>query len=111
MLNGEGNKNCKKKKKKKSVVYYNMKHSSYTFYGKKVSYQRFCCLCSCSVFFTAAGFYLTGFLLTASISHFLTADIKFSCWFSNKIRLFCLFISHSSSFCVIHVSVNIQTRS
>ena len=43
MLNGEGNKNCKKKKKKKkkSVVDYNVKHSSYTFYGKKVSYQRF----------------------------------------------------------------------
>ena len=32
MLNGEGNKNCKKKKKKKkSVVYYNVKHPSYTF--------------------------------------------------------------------------------
>ena len=30
MLNGEGNKNCKKKKKK-LVVYYNVKHSSYTF--------------------------------------------------------------------------------
>ena len=29
MLNGEGNKNCKKKKK--LVVYYNVKHSSYTF--------------------------------------------------------------------------------
>ena len=42
-------------------------------------------------FFTTNHFCLAGFsLLTASISHFLTADIKFSCCFSNKIRLLCL---------------------
>ena len=97
--------------KKKSVVYYNVKHSSYTFSGKKCRAKDFVACVPVRFFFTAAGFYLTGFLLTASISHSLTADIKFSCWFSNKIRLFCLFISHSSSFFVIHVSVNIQTRS
>ena len=108
MLNGEGNENYKKKKKK-SVVYHNVKHYSYTFYVKKCRTKDFVACVSVRFFFTAASFYLAGFLLTASISHFLTADIKFSCWFSIKIRLFCLFISHSSSLCVIHVSVDIQT--
>ena len=43
--------------------------------------------------FTAAHFYLAGCsLLTASISHFLTTDIKFSCSFSNKIRLLWFFL-------------------
>ena len=41
-------------------------------------------------FFTAVHFHLAGFsLLTASVSPFLTADIKFSCCFSNKIRHLC----------------------
>ena len=30
-------------------------------------------------------------LVTASISHFLTAAIKFSCYFSNEIGLLCVF--------------------
>ena len=47
-------------------------------------------------FFTAAHFHLA-----ASISHFLTAVMKFSCFSSNKIRL-------PSSFSVIRVSVNIN---
>ena len=42
-------------------------------------------------------------LLAASISHFLTAAMKFSCFSSNEIRL-------PSSFSVIHVSVNIKTN-
>ena len=42
-------------------------------------------------------------LLAASISHFLTAAMKFSCFSSNEIRLL-------SSFSVIHVSVNIKTN-
>ena len=41
-------------------------------------------------FFTAAHFYLAGrSLLAASISHFLTAAMRFSCFSSNKIRLLC----------------------
>ena len=49
-------------------------------------------------FFTAAHFHLA-----ASISHFLTAAMKFSCFFSNEIRLLW-------SFCVIHVSLNIKNN-
>ena len=49
-------------------------------------------------FFTTAHFHLT-----ASISHFLTAAMKFSCFSSNEIRL-------PSSFSVIHVSVNIKNN-
>ena len=41
-------------------------------------------------------------LVTASISHFLTAAIKFSCYFSNEIVSFVFFISGSGSFSVIH---------
>ena len=48
--------------------------------------------------FTAAYFHLA-----ASISHFLTAAMKFSCFSSNEIRL-------PSSFSVIHVSVNIKNN-
>ena len=43
------------------------------------------------------------FHLVASISHFLTAAMKFSCFSSNEIRLL-------RSFSVIHVSVNIKTN-
>ena len=49
-------------------------------------------------FFTAAHFHLA-----ASISHFLTAAMKFLCFSSNEIRLL-------RSFSVIHVSVNIKTN-
>ena len=48
-------------------------------------------------FFTAAHFHL----LAVSISHFLTAAMKFSCFSFNEIRL-------PSSFSVIHVRVNIK---
>ena len=47
-------------------------------------------------FFTAAHFHPA-----TSISHFLTATMKFSCFSSNEIRL-------PSSFSVIHLSVNIK---
>ena len=101
MLNGEGNKNCKNK----SVVYHKVKHSSYIFYGKKVSYQRFCCLCSCSVFFfTAAGFYLTGFSVTASISHILTDDEIFLVGFPSKFVSF-VFLSLALALSVLSTSV------
>ena len=48
--------------------------------------------------FTAAHFHLA-----ASISHFLTAAMKFSCFSSKEIRL-------PSSFSVIYVSVNIKNN-
>ena len=57
-------------------------------------------------------------LVAASISHFLTAAIKFSCFSSNEIGLRCCFvvfyyyyywlISRSSSFSVFHVNANIN---
>ena len=60
---------------------------------------RFFCLFSCLLFFlyfffffffADAHFYLAGFfLMTANISLNLTADVKFSCCFCNKIRLLC----------------------
>ena len=46
---------------------------------------------------------LSNSALAASISHFLTAAMKFSCFSSNEIRLL-------RSFSVIHVSVNIKTN-
>ena len=52
-----------------------MKLSSYT---KQMSYVLTKDFIPVHFFFTAAHFYLAGFsLLTASISNFLTADIKF----------------------------------
>ena len=72
---------------------HNVRLSIYTCYEKNMScaHQRFCCLCCCSLFFPLPLiFYPDGFsLLTASISHFLTADIKCSCCFCNKIRPLC----------------------
>ena len=56
------------------------------------------CVHVCFCFFTAAHFHLA-----ASISHFLTTAMKFSCFSSSEIRL-------PSSFSVIHVSVNIKNN-
>ena len=50
-------------------------------------------------------------LVTASIFHFLTTAIKFSCFSSNEIGLCLLFISRSSSFSVIHVNLKIKNKS
>ena len=47
----------------------------------------------------------------ASISHFLTAAIKLSCYSSDEIGLLSIFISRSSSFFVIHVNVDIKSKS
>ena len=49
-------------------------------------------------FFTAAHFHFA-----ASISHFLTAAMKFPCFSSNEIRL-------PSSLTVVHVRVNINNK-
>ena len=49
-------------------------------------------------------------LVAASIFHFLTTAIKFSCFSSNEIGLCLLFISRSSSFSVIHVNLKIKNK-
>ena len=50
--------------------------------------------------------------VAASISHFLTAAIKFSCYSSNEIGLLCFFfISISSSFSVIHANEDFKINS
>ena len=114
MLNGDGNKNCKKidslisnKKqlRKCSTLFCTFPCRCFarpqreTFqlhilWGKNVvcAHQRFCSACvPVRYSFTAAHFYFAGFsLLTASISHFLTAPIKFSCFSSNENGFLCL---------------------
>ena len=52
--------------------YYNEKVPSYTFYGGNVVH----CMCSCFFFFSLPLIFI---LVAASISHILTAAIKFSC--------------------------------
>ena len=46
----------------------------------------------------------------ASISHFLTATVKFSHYSYDEIGLLCFLISRSSSFSVIHINVDIETK-
>ena len=58
------------------------------------------CLCSCSLCFSLP---LIFTLVNVTISHFLTAAIKFSRFSSNEIAVRCFFISRTSSFPVIHV--------
>ena len=74
---------------------------SYTFYGGNV-------VCG-PVHFFSLPFILT--LVAASISHFLTAAIKFSCNFFKKIGLLCFFISGSSFFSVIQDYVHFKIQS
>ena len=68
-----------------------------------------CRMCLKKIFFPVSMFAFifslpsAHFHLAASISHFLTAATKYSCFSSNEIRL-------PSSFSVIHVSVNIKTN-
>ena len=50
-------------------------------------------------------------LVAASISHFLTATIKFSCYSSTKVVFFAFFISGSSSFTVIHANEDFKIKS
>ena len=71
-------------------------------------HQNFCCLCSCSLLFFSLPLIFT--LLAASVSHLLTAAMKFSFFFQRNSSLLFL-ITCSSSFSVIHVSVDMkQTR-
>ena len=64
--------------------------------------RRECCTCPCSLFFSPR---LTFTSLGASIFHFLTIAIKFSCFSSNKIDLFCF-----SSLSVCQVNVDIKSK-
>ena len=84
---------------------YNVKLSSYAFYGgKSVSYvlTKNYVACVPVRFLFSFAFVLT--LLTVSISHFLIPAIKFSCCSSNEICLLCflffflnLFVRYKSS--------------
>ena len=58
----------------------------------------------------AAHFFCTFTLVAASISHFLTAAIKFSRYSSNEIGILCFLISGSSSFSVIHANVDFKIK-
>ena len=66
------------------------------------------------LFFIAAHFYLAGFsLLTPSISSFLTelhSRYKIFMLFFQQTSPSLFFISRSSSFSIIHVSVDIKTQ-
>ena len=62
---------------------------------------------SCSLFCSLPLIFTLG---AASISHFLTAAIKFSCYCYHEIGLLC-FLSLASSFSVIHVSLDIKIKS
>ena len=62
---------------------------------------------SCSLFCSLPLVFTLG---VASISHFLTAAIKFSCYSYHEIGLLC-FLSLASSFSVIHVSLDIKIKS
>ena len=64
---------------------------------------------SCSLF-CSLPLIFTLQLGAASISHFLTAAIKFSCYSYHEIGLLC-FLSLASSFSVIHVSLDIKIKS
>ena len=69
------------------------------------AYHKFCFLCSCYVF-TALIFTF----LAASISHFFTASMKFSCFFFQRNSLPWCSFTRSSSFSVIHMSVHIKNN-
>ena len=64
---------------------------------------------SCSLFFSLP---LMFTMVAASISRFLTAVIKFSCYSSNEISRVCFFfISGSSSLSAIHANVDFKIKS
>ena len=64
-------------------------------------------MCTCSLFSKPLMINFT--LVAASISHFLTAAIKFSCFsYSQRDWSPLCFISRSSFFSVIHINVDIE---
>ena len=85
---------------------HSVKLSRYMFYEGNVlcSHKKIGCLGSFSLSFSMPRMFS---LQATNISHFLTSAIKFLCFVSNEICLLCLFvfISRSSSFSVIRVSL------
>ena len=62
------------------------------------------------VLFTFFSLPLIFTLVAASISHFLTAAIKFSCYSSNEIDILFFLMSGSSYFSVIHANVDFKVE-
>ena len=50
-------------------------------------------------------------LVADSISHLLTAALKFSCYSSNEIDLLCFFLALALAFSVIHAKVDPKIKS
>ena len=122
MLNGDGNENCKKNNslisnKKQlctcSTLFCSILCRCFARPQRKTfqlhilwktsvlcAHQRFCCLCSCSLFFCAAAhFYLASFSLPAtSISHFLTAG---------RYKIFTLSFQQNSSPLFFYLSLSL----
>ena len=121
MLNGDGDGNKNSKKKSQQVYLaahvfsyifllgYNVKLPSNTSYERNVVHvcvhQKFCCLCSCWLFFHCCSF--SPFWPLA----FLIFSPPISCFSSNEICLLCFFIQRCSSFSVIHVSKDVFIQS
>ena len=117
MLNGDGSENCKKihrsnqqKKNCERAAHFFVHLLAFVCTTTTYNFQKrrsYICVPVC-IFFTAAHF----ILVAASISHFLTTAIKFSCFSSGRkeIRLLS-FISGSCSFSVIHINVDIEIYS
>ena len=85
-----------------TTTWNSQKLPSYTFYGGNV-------VCGPVHFFFLLPLIFT--LVAASISHFLTATIKFSCYSATKLVFFAFFISGSSSFTVIHANEGFKIKS
>ena len=69
------------------------------------AYHKFCFLCSCYLLTP-----LIFTLLAATISHFFTASMKFSCFFFQRNSSPWCSFTRSSSFSVIHMSVHIKNN-
>ena len=63
------------------------------------------------VLFTFFSLALIFTLVADSISHLLTAALKFSCYSSNEIGLLCFFLSLALAFSVIHANVDLKIKS
>ena len=62
------------------------------------------------VLFTFFSLPLIFTLVADSISHLLTAAIKFSCYSSNEIGLLCFFLSLALAFSIIHANVDLKIK-
>ena len=119
MLNSDGNENPKKANFACAAHFLyivlndqNMKLPSYTFHGENVVFphKKFCCLCSCSFFFFTASHFSSCWPLAFLIFSLLQllnfhVILPANFFFFNS-----FFISPTSSFCDIHVSVDIKMQ-